>query len=240
MFIESAKINFPKLKSLGSVEVKHKEKPFKSNLFYIDWKGLDNFKYQKTYEWVKQQWSNSSKDLSSKMDSYVGVIDNRLKKLSDNFVFAISNEYLNIIKYHIESAKKDMKFSVKSDTMIREYCYKPADSHIHVAFFLIADSLFDKDEQYFDRNYSLHGVHSILLWRLFSRQVGYGTLGKKCKIDELRERLVHSSHSSYRYNFNKFVVDSFDEWLRMIEKERDIIMGPQHNVDNPVGPSLEE
>lgn len=225
------KLNLPKLTFQRDVEVSHPERPFTGKLFKLDWSKCDNEKYQHVKNHL-HSWVNDKEEEKNQLKKFPGIVPKELKNFLDNSKFLISSEYLTQIRANtLQAYNSLLSIHITGDTMIREYCLKPVNINIQVAFFLIADCLFDEGTNYFDRNYSIHLITSMLLWRYWSFHTGRGLLREKCLIDELEESLNYLDKDPKRKKQYEKHIDLFDSWFEKVEKFHSYISSVDEDVE---------
>lgn len=217
------KIHLPHLKKIDEATVKHPEKPFKGNLFILEWNSIEFRKFSK-FEQFLRSWDIT--DPNEINERFPGTTSNTNYEFTNKMKFVISNTYLNQIRNNVLQAYNSLVSVDIDDTMIREYCMKPSEMNIQVAFFLIADCLFDEETNYFDRKYHINHITSSLLWRYWSFSTGRGLLRKRCLIDELENNLKYSN-SIYEKSIYYYIKD-FDYWLEELDKAYDFVGIPEN------------
>lgn len=218
------KLDLPFLKKVNEVKVNHPEKSFKGSLFKLDWNYIDSNKFS-NFKSFLNDWNIN--DYTEVRRRYPGVTSSKNLKFTDGMRFLIKDDYLNQIRYHIFQAYDNLVNIRLSDTMIRDYCAKASHTNVQIAFFLLADCLFDEKKSYFDRNYNLRMITSSLLWRYWSFNTGRGLLLDKCLIYDLKQSLDYNFIDDKTQIENH--IDDFYKWYNNLEKAYDFISMTEEN-----------
>lgn len=230
-------LEYPRLIFKEKVKVKHKENPFTSNKYVLDWSRLEEKKLRKFKDFCYKNGVDTEGDELTATGSaadriYPGTAPKDTVGLTSKLEFVLSNRYLNQIKYNVLQAHYNYSFIDGGfDTMIREYCYKPSESHIQVAFFLLADCVFNNETEYFDRSFPTGLIASKLLCRFWSFQIGYGWLRQRCLVNELEEDLEYIDDKKTKSQVRNHI-RSFDDWCYELDIVHQNILGGE-DVEGP-------
>lgn len=216
-------LNLPKLIKIKDIKVDHPEKPFSIGLFKLDWNIIDKMKFKEFHNFCIS-WNID--DIEEIYDRFPQVTSfNNLYK-TDGMRFIINNDYLKQIRNNVLQAyNNEVNINVNNDTMIRDYCKKATEINIQIAFFLLADCLYDEKSNYFSRTDPIRLVTSSLLWRYWSFKTGRGLLRERCLINDLERNYENIFKNE---NILKYIQD-FDDWLEKLNKAYDFIKATDEN-----------
>lgn len=134
-------------------------------------------------------------DWSSVRDRGIGLnaLPKNYSDMVDNFEFAISDSYLDQIRKSAREAVEVWSGRYPFDTMIREICMEPAADHVWVAFRLLEDCLYDKEEQWHSRKAERNFACEAMLMKFWMHQTGRGLVWEKSKMDKIESRFNYLS-----------------------------------------------
>lgn len=183
---------FPKLIQEGCCHLKREggESCQVMGMFRLDWSAQESRVQAAFDHWKESQ--HPDKDIPF-LGSLPADYDERVKACR----FAISKEYLRVIR---ESARQGLAVwsgEYPFDTIIRDLCHKPAVTHFEVAFGLLADCLYDQEAEYWDRSDFKHMLREVMLTKFWYYQTGRGLIERFAGHDVLKRR-CEDTRASWR------------------------------------------
>ena len=181
---KSGVIEYPEFKF---IETNNKFGPKSSigyNIYQIDWSACH------------KRWFKYGYDVPPLPLEYIDQVT--------NLEFALNDSYRRQINVSFMSAQQVWSINYPFDTMIREICYEPAVAHIWVGFRLLADCIYNRDENYFCRSDGNQIAQYLMPYLFWFGQTGYGLLEDHSHLDRLRDNLkYHLSLGSIKQSFCK-------------------------------------
>ena len=200
---------FPKLRFIEKIELKRGD--FKSKevpLYSLDWEYKERKCLERHLRWNSECWPNIHIPF---MPDLPRIYDNYVKSL----VFAIPNSYHSEIVRNSRRGLEEWDVKRKFDTVVRENCLGPAIEHIYVAFYLLSDCIYDRNEKYFDRNPNTILARYCLPYKFWSHQTGRGVRREHARIHNLETLIQHGA------NLDKPALENFLRSLKDYEEEFD-------------------
>ena len=205
-------------------------------LFRLDWhEQEDRIKRHHDY-WRLSQHPDKNIPF---MGSLPAEYDEKLKGMK----FAISECYLEAILWNSHQGLAEWNRLLPFDTIIRDMCVKPAQAHIAVAFGLVADCLYDQEQQYWDRSELKQILKQISLAKFWAYQTGRRIIPRLAELTVLERRAAstraHHEETgagclAYVEEIEAFLV-AFKEYTVSVEES----YAPLHTAKVPIsGPSL--
>lgn len=177
---------FPKLIQEGCCHLKHRDEHVSVEnilrLFRLDWSQQEANIMRKHAMWLQSQHPG-------KIIPCLGGLPEPYNKQLNTCIFAISDDYLKEIRYHTREGLAAWNRNLRFDTIIREECLGPGISHIRVSFALLADCLYDPDNQYWDRSDFKQILKYIMAIKFWFYQTGRGMAFRHAGLEELEDNV---------------------------------------------------
>ena len=164
-------LDFPHLKYVGRVALVHHNEELCSerDLYRLDW--------DKRQASCLAQFDRSI----FPSDTYAEYVQSR--------VYALSSEYLRGIHDNARQASGEWSYPYHFDTCVREFCMSPAQQHVSVAFYLLADCVYDSATKWYERSARSRILSHILTWSFWQGQTGDGLTASFAGINKLKKAL---------------------------------------------------
>jgi len=238
---------FPRLVHIKEVK-DHKGKLV--NLYRLDWSGMENIlleKYESSGRTIDEQLLKKwEKPLGAalcppKDPSFYPALPSHLRQLLDDTVFNIKPNYRNEIIRNAKKAVEERNIERSFDTSIRDMCQQTVESHVEVAFRLLADCIYNVDEMNFSRDYVIKFMlPKWMLFRFWFHQTGWGVAWERAKFRDLNSNLVDKEWCT---RVGEDAVENYTryslEMLAHMDNYKKHIGWPDCNAD-VIGPSLGE
>jgi len=184
MLGESSRLLFPRLKYLKNVQFKSHGGANKSSmrLYKLDWSKLEEIRQKDHEKWLLEYWPDRDvpfwSSLPEKYETWV-----------KNLTFAISDDYMKEIVRNAKRGLEEWSMHRSFDTNVREMCLKPAQEHIYIAFYLLADCLYDPETNYYYRNEDGQYAENAMVYKFWDGQTGRGLVWGNAKLDEMKRTI---------------------------------------------------
>lgn len=157
------KLSFPRLLHQRRETIKGKGWDKNVSLFMLDWKAFEDKKEEHHKEWNQKYWPNQHMPFVPFPEPYKTQLDQMLFALDDGY-------YLEVVRNSVHG-HAEWCHSRPFDSCVRDYCLDTAKAHIDVAFYLLADCVYDPITKYFVRQ-GKNVVHRAMLYRFWMYQTG--------------------------------------------------------------------
>jgi len=162
---------FPNLVFTGSV---HKD----TRIYTLDWSKKDQKCLKKHREWNDKYWPKQQLPF---MPSLPQEIDTWIINLK----FAITSPYRKEINRNAMECLEEWNIKRSFDTNVREYCLKTAEAHAFIAFYLLADCVYDVTKQAYYRGDDKFLIKHALAYKFWAHQTGRGCVRSNARLEEV-------------------------------------------------------
>lgn len=206
----SHSLYFPKLVYLNEVSIDRPSGVAQNIALYrLDWS------QKELLVEAKQRHSLETAKESDRIKLTLPVkYDNKVNQLR----FALRGSYLREIRRNTKAGLHEWNVQRAFDTNVREYCLKTAEAHIFVAFYLLADCIFDISEGYFDRNDDKFIIKHVMAYKFWCGQTGDGCVREHAQFDML-DKNTHWAQE----NGNVRSAEIGTQLLKSIEKTEQVV-----------------
>jgi len=137
-------------------------------------------------------------------------------KHTDETLYALTDNYRKEIIRNSKRAVEERNIERSFDTMIRDICQEPCESHVFVAFRLLADCVYDSETKNFSRDYDFrHMLPKWLLYRFWIEQTGRGVAYNRAGLYKMRDSL---EDAGWRKNQSEDSLKRLERYLSRMEK----------------------
>jgi len=238
---------FPRLVHIRDAKKFKSEAPY-VGIYSLDWSTMENIlkeKNDKKNEARRKDYGEYKSECSNKVPEtetvepqkpydFFPALPEKYMEYTDNLQFALTSNYRKEIIRNAKGASEEWGHERGFDTCVREYCLKSAEAHAEIAFFLIADCIYDPKTNYFDRNPEKRIALNAMLYRMWFHQTGKGLIWYRAEIPKLEESIeIYERGNQKRVNKDDYEV--YWEFVIAMKKHENDYKGhigwPACNVD---------
>jgi len=191
---------FPRLVYIRDAKKFKSEAPY-VGIYRLDWSGMENIlkeKHDKRNDGrrkaYKSGYSNGKTPEAETVEpvkpyDFFPALPEKYIEYTDNLQFALTSNYRKEIIRNAKMASEEWGYERGFDTCVREYCLKSAETYVEIAFYLMADCIYDPKTNYFGRNSGKRIALNAMLYRFWFHQTGWGLIWDRANIPEL-EKLI--------------------------------------------------
>ncbi len=191
----SNQLHFPKLVRVGEGKLIH------TNISAADVDPIPLYKLD---------WEDHEKHVTSNIypsQKYEEYIKSR--------VYALNSNYRKAIHYHSRQALDEWIGPWSFDTSVGDVCRGPAEEHVYVAFFLIADCNYDQETHWYSREPLKYLLSNMMIWSFWRNQTGNGLPFFFAKLDE-KEKFLSRDDAEKKYGFERY--QATIDYLKAVRK----------------------
>jgi hypothetical protein len=198
---------FPTLVHLNEVNFKKLSSKGKIGVYRLDWAKINEIKHER---W-KEQFPPSSV-------SFIGSLPEDLRHWVDRMQFALSEDYLQEIRYcSIKAAEEwDRKRPI---THGMDPAIGPTLSFVSTAFHLLSDCLFDPDTEYYSRSGTKAIAPFILSYNFWAYQTEYWQVKQWANLPDFLkflEQLKEKDQTTYLFGMK--IYENLQSHFQRLEK----------------------
>lgn len=206
------------------------------SIYTLDWEMFDLLKRQGHNGWL----AGTGREPGS-IDAFVTLPD-FLEEEVRGYTFALTSDYHTEMRRNAVRARQEWDYPRSFDTMIRESCLAPAVAHARVAFYLLADCIWDPETKYWWKEKDLQLSTSLMAYKFWLGQTGRGLVGDHAGFGKL-ERFTQygvSLADTVQHRRRVTRIQSALEAVRALEKQREEEWSLFISRHPPQGPVVEE
>lgn len=176
------KMVLPQLRWVGEGPIIKGDIDSRRGIYRLDWADFDGQLRKKREHWNQTNWPTKDYPYKSSLPPEYDLLLRDVR-------FAVNQSYREEIHRNCRRAMVEWNIYRGFDTCVREMCLEPAQSHVWVAFKLLADCLYDSDAKYFHRGPEKWFLANAMVYKFWGHQTGSGLLWRNARLDELGERV---------------------------------------------------
>lgn len=219
---------FPKIAKVSDVYlVKHIQNPDTNYDQELDEEGESELIKRKKVSAYILDWDRFESQIGDlyieRIPALPPIYENQIRETK----FIIPHGYLKEIRRMSQMALSEWNIERGFDTSVREHCLKPVISFIESAFYLLSDTVYDEETQYYSRGISSKLIKYLMLWKFWMYQTGRGFVKYHAQIPELEESIeffgsletTDGSTEYQEYVINaKQILSSLDEHSKLMDQ----------------------
>jgi hypothetical protein len=208
-------LDFPEMLRVGETNLGGSRKnPIP--LFRLDWVSFEERRKAEFQKWLKKHWSEEEVKFIPR------IPEARFKVLNERLYF-LNRGYSSEIRRNARRAQEEWGHERPFDTCIRDQCLTPAQSHVEVAFMLLADCAYDKEEDQKLQGPEQHILDNEMLIVMWARQTGGGLIRRNSKLHKLQEQIDSGRRDQETIDTYAALINDFEELSKRLSKENEKI-----------------